>query len=133
MSALATGPLLLDTHVFLWWAGGEIARIPREVRDAIARAPAVYVSLASAWELRIKTALAKMRMSVTFADAMHVNRFSALPIALEHVEVIGMLPLPPHHRDPFDRMLIAQALHEGLTLVTHDRAFRAYPVPVLWA
>lgn len=124
-------PLLLDTHVFLWWADGEVERIPRSVQDAITAAPAVFVSIASAWELTIKTALQKMQLGVTFAHALGINNFVALPIALAHVDRIATLPL--YHRDPFDRMLIAQALQEGLTVVTHDRAFGAYTIPVLWA
>ncbi|GJG86983.1 twitching motility protein PilT [Gemmatimonadetes bacterium T265] len=122
--------LLLDTHVFLWWADGELPRISREARDAIVAAPSIYVSLASAWELTIKSALRKMRLSVSFSYALDVNNFGALPISLAHIERVASLPA--HHRDPFDRLLIAQAAHEGLTLVTHDDAFRAYPVPVLW-
>lgn len=125
--------LLLDTHVFLWWAAGDLARISRAVRAAIEAAPTVYVSLATAWELSIKTGLAKLRLSVTFADAVDVNRFVVLPITLEHVDTVAELPVPPRHRDPFARLRIAQAMHERLTLVTHDRAFGDYRVPVLWA
>ena len=123
-------PLLLDTHVFLWWAEGVDERITPASRAAILAAPAVFVSIASAWELTIKTALGKMRLGVTFAHALSVNNFAPLPIALHHVDRVAGLPL--HHRDPFDRMLAAQAIHEGLTLVTHDRAFAEYWLPVLW-
>lgn len=93
-------------------------------------APAVYVSIASAWELAIKSALGKMRLRVTFAHALSVNNFVALPVTLDHVDRVA--GLPHHHGDPFDRMLAAQALHERLTLVTHDAAFGGYGLPVLW-
>ena len=130
-SASGQSPLLLDTHVFLWWADGELERISPAARDAIAAAPVVFVSIASAWELTIKTMLQKMRLGVTFAQAMEINRFQALPISLGHVERVAGLPL--YHRDPFDRLLIAQALAEHLTFVTHDRALGAYAAPVLWS
>lgn len=123
--------LLLDSHVFLWWVNGRHDRLSRAARDALAAAPSVYVSLASAWELAIKTASAKLRLGVTFASALEINSFVALPISLDHVELSATLPL--HHRDPFDRMLVAQAQHEGLTLVTHDDVIGRYDVPVLWA
>ena len=135
MSVPETSPdrarLLLDTHVFLWWADGAIRRLRPAAREAIAGATSVHVSLASAWELAVKRALKKMHLGVTFARALEINSFSALPVALEHVEQIAALP--PYHGDPFDRMLVAQAQHEGLTLVTHDDAIGRYDVPVLWA
>ena len=124
--------LLLDTHVFLWWqqASGMLAP---DVARRIAEADRVYVSLATAWELAIKVMSGKLQSRESFAEAMDVNQFGLLPITLEHVDAVLALPSPPRHRDPFDRMLIAQAIHEGFTLVTHDTAFRDYPVPVLWA
>ncbi len=121
--------LLLDTHVFLWWRE-ENARLAVDVSRAIAQADAVYVSAASAWEAAIKSAIGKLRIPGPMAPAVEESGFSQLGIEFRHAEVVAMLPL--HHRDPFDRMLIAQARVEGLTRVTHDRSFEAYRIPILW-
>ncbi|MBI4545770.1 MAG: type II toxin-antitoxin system VapC family toxin [Gemmatimonadetes bacterium] len=121
--------LLLDTHAFLWWSEGS-PRLRAEARRAIAGAEIVVVSAASAWEAAIKTALGKLSIRIPFEQAVEINAFKELPIAFAHVA--GVTGLAPHHRDPFDRMLIAQAFAEGLTIVTHDRRFEPYGVPVLW-
>lgn len=107
--------------------------LPSDVARRIAETDRVYVSLATAWELAIKVASGKLRSRESFVEAVEANRFRLLPITLDHVDAVATLPSPARHRDPFARMLVAQAAHEGLTLVTHDRAIRAYPVPVLWA
>lgn len=104
-----------------------------DVARTISHAPRVNVSVASAWELVIKVSTGKLRLGESFAEAVAENRFGLLPITLEHVAAVSALPRPARHRDPFDRMLVAQAIHEGLTLVTHDRQFREYDVPVIWA
>lgn len=122
--------LLLDTHVLLWWSTAS-RKLHAEARDAIAGADAVYVSAASAWEVAIKMALGRLHMDVTFEEAVTANAFEPLSIEIRHAATAGALP--PHHADPFDRMLIAQARMEGLTLVTHERAFEAYDVPIVWA
>ena len=128
---MTTGPgVLLDTHAFLWWSSGD-PRLRADARQAILDAPAVYVSIATAWELAIKSSLGKLRVDVPFRHAVRINQFESLAITLDHTERVAALPR--HHGDPFDRMLAAQALHEGLTLVTHDRAFAPYALPVLWA
>ena len=121
--------LLLDTHVFLWWSTGS-TRLKAAVRRTIAETDDVYVSAASAWEVAIKTSLGKLRMDVTFDEAVSANGFRGLPITFQHAAVAGALP--SHHSDPFDRMLIAQARVEGAELVTHDRLFKNYPVKILW-
>lgn len=123
--------LLLDTHAFLFWVAGD-PRVPRRARAAI-EAPrnTVALSAASVWEMRIKIARGSLR--VGFADICGTARgygFALLPIAAEHAELAG--GLPRHHDDPFDRMLIAQARCEGMTLVTRDGAFAAYGLPLLW-
>jgi len=114
--------LLLDTHVFLRWRLND----PRiaGARDAIAAASEVFVSIASAWEASIKVGLGKLTLEERFEDMMAASRFSALPIGFAHAHRVAALP--PHHKDPFDRMLVAQALEEGLTLVTHDRRLALY-------
>jgi PIN domain nuclease of toxin-antitoxin system len=114
--------LLLDTHAFLWWRLND-ARIAG-ARDAISNAPEVFVSVASAWEASVKIGLGKLTLDERFEEMIAGSRFSPLPIAFAHTErVVG---LPRHHKDPFDRMLVAQALEENLTLVTHDRRLALY-------
>lgn len=120
--------LLLDTHAFLWWQE-DSKRLGADARRAIARADTVWISAASAWEVAVKVALGKLRVPGPFADAVEASQFSGLPIGFEHAALVGRLPR--HHGDPFDRMLIAQAIVEGATVVTHDAQFEAYAVPVL--
>jgi len=121
--------LLLDTHVVLWWRTNDVA-LGAEARTAIASAERVLVSAASAWEVAIKVALGKLRIPGPFARAVEASGFSELPITFQHAAHAGALP--PHHADPFDRMLIAQAMSEGLTIMSHNRAFAPYGVPVMW-
>ncbi len=122
--------LLLDTHVFLWWRG-DYPGLKASVRRAIAHADLVYVSAASAWEAAIKVTLGKLRIPGSLESAVEESEFAKLPISFRHAEEVASLP--DHHSDPFDRMLIAQAQVEGLTLVTRDRQFEPYRIPVLWA
>ena len=122
--------LLLDTHVFLWWRARD-PRLRDAVRGAVGLAPLVAVSAASAWEAAIKASLGKLRLASSFEEGAVASGFTPLAISFRHAELAGGLPL--HHRDPFDRMLIAQAMSEGLTLVTADRRLEPYGVPVLWA
>lgn len=125
-----TQRLLLDTHVVIWWRmGGD--RLNEAARQAIGLASLVYVSAASAWETAIKTSLGKLRIPESFEAGVIDSGFQKLNIAFAHAEGVAALPL--HHRDPFDRLLIAQARSENLTLVTGDRQLEAYDVPVLWA
>ena len=121
--------VLLDTHVLIWWDEGR--RIAAEARHAIEQADAVYVSAASAWEVAIKTALGRLRPTRTIEEAASDSGFLELPVTFRHAErVTG---LPPHHRDPFDRMLVAQAAIEELTLVTRDPVFARYGVALIEA
>jgi PIN domain nuclease of toxin-antitoxin system len=122
--------LLLDTHVFVWWWQGSRA-LKAAPRRAIATAEIVYVSAASAWEMAIKSSLGKLHFDGSFAGAVGASKFTPLPIEFAHAEAYRALP--PHHPDPFDRMLAAQALVEKLTLVTHDRQLEAYSIPIVWA
>jgi len=121
--------LLLDTHVFLWWRGDD-RRLQKKARSAIAEADLVFVSAASAWEAAIKAALGRLHLPDTIEAGVEESGFEKLPIAFSHAEAAAALP--PHHLDPFDRMLIAQARIEGLTLITHDRRFEPYELPILW-
>jgi PIN domain nuclease of toxin-antitoxin system len=120
--------LLLDTHAFLWWQE-DSKKLGADARRAIERAEVVFISAASAWEVAIKVGLGKLRIPGPFAEAVEASQFSALPIAFEHAALIARLPR--HHSDPFDRTLIAQAIVEGATVVTHDAQFEAYAVPLL--
>lgn len=119
--------LLLDTHAFLWWRMND----PRveTVRRSIAAAQTVFVSSASAWEAAIKQALGKLRLEDAFAAMVHGSGFTQLAVTFAHAERLSKLPR--HHRDPFDRMLIAQAQTERAMLVTHDPQFERYDVPLL--
>lgn len=118
--------LLLDTHVLLWWASGSGLS---EAETAAIADPnnLVYVSTASIWEISIKQQLGKLEVDGDL-DAIVEEDFEMLEIGLSHARLAGQLPT--HHRDPFDRMLIAQATLQDLTIVTRDRHFMAYDVSV---
>lgn len=122
--------LLLDTHVFLWWCTAS-PRLRRSTRRVVADAEEVYVSAASAWEAAIKMSIGKLRMKGGFEDAVDLARFAKLPVTMQHAALL--VELPPHHTDRFDRMLVAQARAEALTLMTHDRRFEPYDVHIIWA
>lgn len=122
--------LLLDTHVFLWWRG-EPSRLAVDVQSRIASAEIVFVSAASAWEAAVKVGLGRLELPDTMEAGVLASGFEKLLITFSHAERAGALS--PHHRDPFDRMLVAQAQAEGLTLVTHDRLLEPYDVEILWA
>jgi PIN domain nuclease of toxin-antitoxin system len=126
---MAAVRLLLDTHVFLWWRG-DSRRLRAPARRAIAGADVVFVSAATAWEAAIKIALGRLRIPDTIEAGVVDSGFARLPIGFSHAEAAARLP--PHHADPFDRMLVAQAQIEGLTLVTHDRRLGRYEVELLW-
>ena len=127
--------LLLDTHCWLWMRG-EPARFSERSLELL-RDPGseLALSAASVWEIAIKYAAGKLRLpeppSVFVERRIEEDRLLALPIS--HLHVLRAGELPPHHRDPFDRLLIAQAFEEGLTIVTRGRSFKAYGVPVLTA
>jgi PIN domain nuclease of toxin-antitoxin system len=121
--------LLLDTHVIIWWVRDD-RRLGREARKAIARADVVWISAASGWELALKIAKGRLRIIESLRTTVVADQFTELPLTLRHAEDLERLP--KHHGDPHDRILIAQARVEGATIVTHDRAFEAYGVPVIW-
>ena len=122
--------LLLDSHALLWWLADD-RRLKRPERDAIANGDAmVYVSAASPWEIAIKKSLGRIDLNeADLVDAISTDGFLELAIGWQHALMAGALP--HHHDDPFDRMLIAQAQVEGLTLLSYDPAFRQYDVSVL--
>lgn len=125
--------LLLDTQALLWWRQGN-RRLGTRARAAIARhAAAVRVSAASAWELAIKSHAGRLTLReplhVWMPAALEDSGFEALNVTLDHA--VAVAGLPHHHADPFDRLLIAQAQLENLTIVTSDTAFDAYDVNLL--
>ena len=120
--------LLLDTHIVLWWRL-DSPRLKATVRRRIATADVVWVSAASAWEVAIKQSLGKLQLADSFAEMVADSQFDELPVTLDHAERFKTLPIL--HNDPFDRMLIAQALAERATIVTHDPQFERYDVPIL--
>ena len=121
--------LLLDTHVALWWRQ-DSARLGRKARQAIASADIVWVSAVSGWEVAVKLSLGKLRLAESFSAIVEDSGFTELPVTLTHADQLATLP--QHHRDPFDRMLVAQARCEHATLVTHDRLLEPYGLPVVW-
>jgi PIN domain nuclease of toxin-antitoxin system len=122
--------LLLDTHVVLWWLDDD-KRLSPSARDEIIVAEEVRVSAATVWEIAIKRALGRLEVPEDYLDHVERTRFRPLPISFEHAEAAGALPR--HHEDPFDRMLVAQARSERLTLVTADRRLGEYGVAVMAA
>jgi PIN domain nuclease of toxin-antitoxin system len=119
--------LLLDTHVVLWWLTDD-PTLAADVKDRLDYDPDVYVSSATVWEVAIKQSIGKLTPS-TLPESIRDSGFHPLSITAEHGIVAGRLPLI--HRDPCDRMLIAQAQVEGLTLVTRDAHIQKYEVDVL--
>ncbi|MGI8595562.1 MAG: type II toxin-antitoxin system VapC family toxin [Solirubrobacteraceae bacterium] len=120
--------LLLDAHAFLWWVF-EDRRLSRQARAAIAENPCL-VSASTVWEIAIKRAAGKLAAPEDLVAALVREGFEELAVTAAHGDAAGALP--PHHRDPFDRMLVAQAFAEKLAVVTVDPAFTAYGVPVVW-
>ncbi|MBO3739631.1 type II toxin-antitoxin system VapC family toxin [Actinoplanes flavus] len=120
--------LLLDTHVVLWWLTDD-PTLSAEIKERLDHEPDVYISPATIWEVAIKQSLGKLEKPADLPERIRDSGFRHLNITAEHGIVAGRLPLI--HRDPFDRMLIAQAKVEHLTLVTRDAHIHKYDVPVL--
>jgi PIN domain nuclease of toxin-antitoxin system len=120
--------LLLDTHVVLWWLADD-PTLSDEVKDILDTEPDVFVSAATIWEVGVKQAIGKITAPADLSERVRDAGFRALPIGFEHAMAAGRLPML--HRDPFDRMLVAQAGCEGLRLVTRDADVMKYDVAVL--
>ena len=126
--------LLLDTHTFLWFALNDPLLSERALKLITNPANDVFVSPASYWELAIKIGIGKYSLQqpvdTFFEDQLSENQFEILPIEPQHVAPLTTLPL--HHRDPFDRLIIAQAMIENIPIVSADSAFDSYPVTRIW-
>jgi PIN domain nuclease of toxin-antitoxin system len=126
--------LLLDTHTFLWWDAEPAKLSPRVI--ALCKAPdtQLFVSVVSVWEIQIKSGLGKLNTRRPLRELLHeqvsINGLQLLPVTLEHVLALDRLPL--HHKDPFDRLLLAQSVVENLVLASVDRIFASYPVTIVW-
>ncbi len=122
--------LLLDTHAFLW-AVDDNPNLSPAARDAILiGGNVVYVSAATAWEISIKRSIGKLKFPQSdYLEELKLHRFTPLNITTEHA--LAVEGLPPHHKDPFDRILIAQAQHEHLTIITRDPRISFYGVKVI--
>jgi len=129
----ARNELLLDTHVFIWWADNP-EKLSHAALSALQdEANDLLLSVASVWEMQIKIHLGKLKLSLPLKDLIknqqETNDLSVSPVTLTHVLALDALPF--HHQDPFDRLLIAQSIEEGLTLVSEDSQLSAYSVKLL--
>jgi PIN domain nuclease of toxin-antitoxin system len=126
--------LLLDTHVFIWWDSEPAKLSPRVLALCQDRGNTLLLSVASAWEIQVKMQLGKLKLHVPLSHLIQgqqeTNALEILPITLDHV--LALDGLPTHHKDPFDRLLLAQSTVEDLILVSKDSEFTNYPVKVIW-
>jgi PIN domain nuclease of toxin-antitoxin system len=122
--------LLLDTHIALWAITGD-ATLSKEFLDRLRHDPDIYLSPVSLWEITIKQATGKLAGPADLAEQVRDMGFHELPVTYAHALAAGRLP--PHHRDPFDRMLVAQAATEALTLVSRDESIALYDIDILKA
>ncbi len=126
--------LLIDTHVFLWWIGDD-SRLSKKAREMISEADnQLYLSAASGWEIAIKAKLGKLQIDgdvTTFIiEQMHLNSIEQLPVSISHA--LHVSTLDDLHRDPFDRLLVAQARLERMPILTADQYIAAYPIETIW-
>jgi len=124
---------ILDTHAFLWALAGD-GRMSRHAREVFAGSADLLLSIASIWEILIKVQAGKLNFPRPAGRyvirKLAENRIEILPISVDHLLAVERLPM--HHRDPFDRMLIAQSMEENIPVVTADRIFTRYPIDVIW-
>lgn len=122
--------LLIDSHAFLWWSEAS-SQLGTGARDAIADpANEVLISIAALWEIMIKASLRKLTLPADIETMVVSQRFSVLPVSFDHLRRFGALA--QIHKDPFDRMMIAQALTEGMPIATADGRFVPYGVQIVW-
>lgn len=126
--------ILLDTHCWLWWVT-EPERLKEAVRKQIADGSnTILLSAASSLEIAIKYALGKLRLPEPPEEFVpkRLSRDSISALPIEHMHALRVASLPPHHQDPFDRLLVAQAQVEGISLVTVDRQLKPYDIKIIW-
>jgi PIN domain nuclease of toxin-antitoxin system len=125
---------LLDTHAFIWWASNSAMLPPKVMSLFLDPANMLLLSVVSVWEMQIKIQLGRMNIGRPLRDLVehytNSSQMRLLPVELEHI--LALDNLPAHHKDPFDRLLIAQAVVEGASLVSGDSIFASYPVNWLW-
>jgi PIN domain nuclease of toxin-antitoxin system len=124
---------LLDTHTFLWFIDGDDSLSDRVIKQIKNVENQCYISIASIWEISIKMSLKKLEIAAgfnTISKFCDKNDIEVLPVTFEHILELNKLDL--HHRDPFDRIIIAQGIAEELTVLSKDGNFKHYPVKVLW-
>ncbi|MFJ9905094.1 type II toxin-antitoxin system VapC family toxin [Streptomyces sp. NPDC101152] len=119
---------LIDTHIALWWLDAS-PELSDDLRELLRTRPEVYMSAVTPWEVALKYSLGKPGHVPGLPERVRDLQFKPLPVTMEHS--VGVSELPWHHRDPFDRMLVAQAQHEGLTIITRDTWIPKYDVEVL--
>jgi len=126
--------VLLDTHAFIWWDAAPQNLSVRAKAACFSPDTELMLSAASVWEMQIKAMLGKLTLRNSLQEILSAqirqNGLVVLPIKLEHV--FGLDSLPPHHKDPFDRMIVAQAISEGCAVISHDSAITQYSVEVIW-
>ena len=126
--------LLLDTHVFIWWDSEPARLSPRALALCQDRQNTLLLSVVSLWEMQIKLQLGKLKLALPLKEIVEgqrrTNNVEILPVTLEHV--LGLENLPPYHKDPFDRLLVAQAIVEEAVLVSADPNIAKYPVQIVW-
>lgn len=124
---------LLDTHAFIWFLNGDKS-LSTKARKAIESDEAInFISIASLWEIAIKISLERLELKVPFeklGEEIHNNNFQLLPITFKDTLILSTLKF--HHRDPFDRLLIAQAINNDFTLISKDKHFNSYKVNLIW-
>lgn len=126
--------LLLDTHAFIWWDSAPNKLSPQILTLCQDQANEIILSVASVWEMQIKSQLGKLQLKLPLEEIIkgqqQTNNIQVLPITLTHTLALDGLPM--HHKDPFDRLLIAQANVEAAVLVSRDKVFQQYSVKLLW-
>ena len=125
---------ILDTHTFIWWDSNPSELSQQVLGYCNDKSNTLILSVVSVWEMQIKTQLGKLKLNLPLADLImtqqDTNISQVLPVNLEHVLALENLPI--HHKDPFDRLLIAQSIIEDAILLSRDKIFSEYPVSVTW-
>jgi PIN domain nuclease of toxin-antitoxin system len=127
------GENLLDTHTLIWFINGD-TELSKKARELIEADNSInFISIASLWEIAIKVSLGKLQLNTSFEEInrqIEINGFQWLPITFDHTLILSKLPF--HHRDPFDRMIIAQRIANNLTIISRDSNFKNYEINVFW-